>query len=142
MGAKKYIGLVIKQIDDAIGKVVNKELKAKDITFSQMHMLWALKNSKNGTLSLKQLEKTLRIAQPTTLGIAKRLEQKGFIRGGFDSADRRIKIMKIAPKGEEICRKSQAHMDETEEKLLNGLTQEERSLLYKLLSKLYDNIES
>ena len=45
----KYIGLLIKRIDDAIGKTVNKELKEKDATFSQMHMLWALKNTKGGT---------------------------------------------------------------------------------------------
>ena len=116
----KHVGLIIKQIHDAVGKVVNKELKAKDLTFSQLHMLWTLKNTKGGTLTLKELEKSLCIAQPTALGIAKRLEQKGFVEGGFDSADKRIKLIKIAVKGEEICRKSQAHMDETEEKLLKG----------------------
>ena len=79
----KYIGLLIKRIDDAIGKTVNKELKEKDATFSQMHMLWALKNTKGGTLTLKELEKFLRLAQPTTLGIAKRLEEKGFVEGSF-----------------------------------------------------------
>ena len=141
MKEKKYVGLIIKQIDDAIGKVVNKELKSKGITLSQIRMLFSLKKSESGTLTLKELEKSLRIAQPTTLGIAKRLEQKGFVVGGFDSADKRIKSFKIAPKGEEICRKSQAHMDETEQKLLKGITQGERILLYELLSKLYKNIE-
>ena len=116
----KHVGLIIKQIHEAIGKVVNEELKADNITFSQIRMLWTLKSSEGGTLTLKELEKSLRIAQPTTLGIVKRSEQKGFVEGGFDSADKRIKFIKIAAKGKEICRKSQAHMDETEEKLLNG----------------------
>ena len=142
MKDKKYAGLIIKQIHDALGKMANKELRAKDITFSQIHMLWTLKRSKGGTLTLKELEKSLRLAQPTTLGIAKRLEEKGFVKGGFDSSDKRIKVIKIEPKGKEICRQSQAHMDETEEKLLKGLTKGEKAVLYEMLSKLHKNIET
>jgi len=139
---KEYAGLIIKQIHDALGKVANKELQANGITFSQIHMLWTLKKSEGGTLTLKELEKSLRISQPTTLGIAKRLEQKGLVKGSFDSADKRIKYIKIAPKGENICRKSEIHMDETEEKLVNGLTRSEKVLLYELLSRLHKNIEA
>jgi MarR family transcriptional regulator, repressor for mepA len=138
----EHIGLLIKRIDDAIGKVANKELEEKDVTFSQMHMLWTLKNTKGGTLTLKELEKSLRLAQPTTLGIAKRLEEKGFVEGSFDYADKRTKYIKIAQKGKEICRSSKAHMDETEERLLKGLSKNERVLLYELLLKLYKNMET
>jgi DNA-binding MarR family transcriptional regulator len=133
---------MIKQIDDAIGKLANKELRTKGVTFSQMHMLWTLNNSKSGTLTLKELEKSLRLAQPTTLGIAKRLEKKGFVEGRFDFNDKRTKNIKIAEKGVEICRNSKAHMDETEERLLNGLTKGEKTLFYGLLAKLHHNIET
>ena len=60
----KHVGLIIKQIHDTVGKVVNKELKADDITFSQIRMLWTLKNSEGGTLTLKELEKSLRESVP------------------------------------------------------------------------------
>jgi MarR family transcriptional regulator, organic hydroperoxide resistance regulator len=138
----KYIGLLIKRIDDAIGKAANKELEAKDVTFSQMHLLWTLNNIKGGTLTLKELEKSLRLAQPTTLGIAKRLEGKGFVEGHFDHADKRTKYIKIAKKGKKICSDSRAHMDETEERLLKGLSKGERALLYDLLLKLYKNMKT
>jgi DNA-binding MarR family transcriptional regulator len=137
-----YTGIIIKQIHDALERVANKELKTKDLTVSQMHLLWALKNSESGSLTLKELEKSLRNSQPTTLGIAKRLEQKGFLKGGFDHADKRIKFVKLVPRGEEVCQNSHIHMDETEEKLLKGLTKGERILLSELLIKLYKNIES
>lgn len=142
MGKIKHVGMLIKQVHDALGKVANKELKARDVTFSQMHMLWTLKNSKGGTLTLKELEKSLRLAQPTTLGIAKRLEEKGFVKGSFGSADKRIKFIKIAAKGEKVCQKSQTHIDETEKNLQKGLSKGERTLLYELLSKLHKNIET
>ncbi|HTY63313.1 MAG TPA: MarR family transcriptional regulator [Acidobacteriota bacterium] len=138
----KYIGILIKRIDDAIAKIANKELEEKDVTFSQMHMLWTLKDAKDGILTLKELEKSLRLAQPTTLGIAKRLEGKGFVEGSFDNADKRTKYIKIAPKGKEICRSSRAHMDETEGRLLKGLSKGDRALLYELLLKLSKNMET
>lgn len=142
MGKIKHVGLLIKQVHDALGKVANKELKSKDVTFSQMQMLWALKNSKSGTLSMKELEKSLRLAQPTTLGLAKRLEEKGFVKSNFDSVDKRIKFIKIAANGDKICQKSQVHIDETEKKLQKGLTKGERMLLHELLLKLCKNIET
>ncbi len=142
MKDKIYIGIVIKQIHDALERVANRELKEKDLTVSQMRILWALKNSENGSLTLKELEKLLRNSQPTTLGIAKRLEEKGFIEGGFDPANKRIKFVKLAPKGEEVCQDSHIHMDETEEKFLKGLTKGERTLFTELLIKIYKNIES
>jgi len=142
MGKIKHVGLLIKQVHDALGKVANKELKSRDVTFSQMQMLWALKNSKSGTLSMKELEKSLRLAQPTTLGLAKRLEEKGFVKSNFDSVDKRIKFIKIAANGDKICQKSQVHIDETEKKLQKGLTKGERMLLHELLLKLCKNIET
>ncbi len=142
MEGKNYIGLIIKQINDALGKAANKELKENDITLSQIHMLWALKNSKGWTLTLKELEKTLGIAQPTALGTSKRLEQKNLVKSGFDSADKRVKNIMLLKKGDKICIKTKAHMDETEENLLKGLTKGERVLLTELLTRLYKNVES
>ncbi len=142
MKDKIYLGLIIKQINDALHKLANNELKANDTTFSQIRMLRTLENSEGGTLTLKELEKSLRIAQPTTLGIAKRLEQKGLVEGRFDSADKRIKYIRLLKKGEKICLKTKAHMDETEGKLLKGLTQGEKTLLHELLMKLFKNMES
>jgi DNA-binding MarR family transcriptional regulator len=139
---KIYIGIIIKQIHDALERMANRELKEKDLTVSQMRVLWALKNSESGSLTLKELEKLLRNSQPTTLGIAKRLEEKGFVKGEFDSSDKRIKFVKLAPKGEEVCQDSHVHMDETEEKFLKGLTKGERTLFTELLIKINKNIES
>ncbi|NLD36633.1 MAG: MarR family transcriptional regulator [Desulfatiglans sp.] len=142
MKEKIYIGIIIKQIHDALERMANRELKEKDLTVSQMRVLWALKNSESGSLTLKELEKLLRNSQPTTLGIAKRLEEKGFVKGEFDSSDKRIKFVKLAPKGEEVCQDSHVHMDETEEKFLKGLTKGERTLFTELLIKINKNIES
>ena len=140
MKDKAYIGLIIKQINDKLEKLANKELKTKDITFSQIRMLRALKDSEGGALTLKELEKLLCVAQSTTLGIAKRLEGKGLVEGGFNSVDKRIKYVKIMQKGKDICRKTQDHMDETEERLLKGLTKGERTLLYEMLLRIFNNI--
>lgn len=142
MENSRRVGIVLKQIHDAIEKEVNNELQANDITFSQVQLLLALQTSENGTSTLKELEKTLGVAQSTTVGIVKRLEQKGFVNGGSAPDDKRIKVVKIAAKGEAICRNAKANMDEAEARFLHGLTQEEKCILHELLAKLYKNIKN
>lgn len=47
-----------------------------------------------------------------------RLEQKGFVEGFGDAGDRRVKLLRITPAGEECCQNVERHMDEAEAALL------------------------
>lgn len=136
------IGLLVKQIHDALEKRSNNELRGHDLTLSQLTVLLMLSDQPDGTASLKALEKSLRVAQSTTAGIVARLEQKGFVVSLGDAADRRVKRVRITEKGRRCNQDARENMANTEETLLAGLRDAERETLLDLLERVNRNIQS
>ena len=134
-------GLLIKQIHNQLEKQSNNALRAKDLTMMQVSVLLALQDASEKQRSMKELERHFGVAQSTVAGIVSRLEQKGFVEAVGDMADKRIKLVHITPAGEACCADAAYHMDEAEQTLLKGFSQEERDLLNALLTKAADNMK-
>ena len=94
-------GMLIKQINDELLKNANNALRLQNITLAQLDVLVQLSHAPKGQYSLKELEQILHVAQSTAAGIISRLEQKGFVAGLGDAADRRIKQVQITSAGVE-----------------------------------------
>lgn len=133
--------LMIKQINDALEKQANNALRSLDLTMVQVAVLLRLNEMSDKQASLKDLERFLRVAQSTTVGIVRRLEQKGLVVGFGDANDKRIKMVRITAQGERCCAASKANMDATEEMLLSSLSKEEQKLLKALLYKVNSSIQ-
>lgn len=129
-------GMLIKQINSTLEKNANNTLRKQDLTFAQVSALLAIRDFPEQSVSLKELEKILHVAQSTTAGIINRLEQKGLVTGFGDSQDKRIKLVRITPSGEKYCREAEQNMKEAEESLLSGLTETEQSIFNSLLQKV------
>ena len=134
-------GGLIKQIHDALEKSANNAMRPQGMTMAQYGVLLALNRAEDGTLPLKELEQLLRVAQSTAAGIVARLEQKGFVEGFGDLADRRVKLVRITAAGEACCRQAERNMEQTEANLLSGLTETERSIFLTLLKKVRDTLQ-
>ncbi len=134
-------GRLIKQIHDEMCKNANNAMRSQDMTIAQLDALMELYSVSEKQLSLKELEKRLHIAQSTTVGIITRLEQKGFVEGFNDSTDRRIKLVRITHSGIDCLIAAKEGRAEAEEKLLHGLTEAERHILFTLLKKVCDSLE-
>lgn len=133
-------GILIKQINDELRKNGNNALRTKGITLAQLEALVELEQSPDGQRSLKELEQILHVAQSTVAGIVSRLEQKSLVTGLGDSADRRIKLAQITPKGVQCVQEALHHRNETEAKLLSGLTETEQDIFYTLLKKVRESL--
>lgn len=133
-------GLLLKQIHDEMSKNANNALRSQNITLAQLEVLDLLDQAPEGRYSLKELEQILHVAQSTAAGIISRLEQKGFVAGYGDAADRRIKRVQITPAGVECVRTALHHRAEAEEVLLSNLTEAERNLFYMLLKKVRNSL--
>ena len=133
-------GLLMKQINDELQKNANNALRSQGMTIAQLDTLMELNRAPEGQCSLKELEQLLHVAQSTAAGIVARLEQKGFVQGFGDAADRRVKLVRITPAGIECVRAAQPPRDEVEEKLLSGLTETERDIFCALLKKVRDSL--
>lgn len=134
-------GLLIKQINSALEKNANNDLRKQDLTFAQITALLAIRNCPERKISLKELEKVLHVAQSTTAGIISRLEQKGLVTALGDSSDKRIKLVQMTLLGETCCKEAEQNMQEAEKKLLSGLTETERSVFKILLQKVRDTLQ-
>lgn len=142
MPLKDSCGFLIKQINDALAKQSNNALRGQGLTLAQLTVLIWLSHLPDKTAPLKELERALGVAQSTAAGIVSRLEQKGFIEGFGDASDKRIKMLRIMPKGEHCYLNARQSMDEADSKLLAGLNEEEKATLSRLLQKVRNNLES
>ena len=140
MEMQRDCGPLIKQINDELRKNANNVLRAQGMTFAQLEALVQLEQAPDRTRSLKELEQLLHVAQSTVAGIISRLERKGLVEPLADAGDRRIKLVQITGPGLERARAAELHRSETEERLLCGLTREERSIFYTLLKKVHDSL--
>lgn len=128
--------ILIKSIKDIEEKELNHALKAQDITLSQAKTLSVLSKHPERQVTLKNLEKELDLAQSVTAGIIVRLEQKKYVESFGDSADKRIKIVRITPLGEQKYQASQKILAELENKVLSDLTDDEKRQFKDLLIKV------
>jgi len=114
---------------------VNNELREEGLTMSQMRVLVILDEKQNKTASMKDIEKELAVAQPTTAGIIRCIEEKGLIIYLSAPENKRAKWIQLTEAGKEKCRIAYSHMEATEKKLLSGMTEEEGKQFLELLKK-------
>lgn len=139
---EKYmeIGFYIKQIHDRLEKQANNNMRQKDLTLSQVATLLRLQEAENGQLSMKELERYFGVAQSTVAGIVSRLEQKKFVEAHADANDRRVKLVRITTLGKECCDEASQQMKDTDQKLLQGFSEEERKEFCSLLIRASENL--
>lgn len=135
------IGLLVKQIHDRLEKQSNNALRANDLTMMQISVLMALQDAAEQKQSMKELERHFGVAQSTIAGIISRLEVKGFVESFGDATDKRIKLVHITSAGVACCTEAAYHMNEAEQTLLRGFSNEERDVLNSLLTRIADNLK-
>lgn len=133
-------GAMIKQIHDELEKQANNALRPQDLTMAQVGVLLTLNEADGRQFSLKDLEQIFHVAQSTAAGIVSRLEQKGLVEPFGDPEDKRIKKIRITPKGVERCREAEMQMIQTEARILSGLTETEQTIFLTLLQKVRDSL--
>lgn len=132
---------LLKQVHDEVGKHATINLQSVDVTPTQFNFLMILLQSKHKTLPLKELEKALDVAQPTIVGIAKRLEIKKLVKYRKSETDRRVKYISLTQKGEKTIFVNQENMAKTEEILLAPLSEAEKEEFRNLLLKIWDQLK-
>ena len=133
---------LIKRLNILIEAHVNHSIQEYDMTMSQGAIIYQLINAPEKMLPLKQLEQGLKLSQPVTAGIVKRLEEKGFIQSLTDPNDRRVKIVKPTELAESKLMSARKSMLELESELLSCYSQDDKQQFGKYLLELKENIET
>ena len=135
------IGFLVKLVHDAIDRRINQELESQRLINSQLSVLSFLCMRGDADTTIRDIQDFLKVSHPTAAGLVRRLEQKGFVHLLTDPRDKRARIVRLDDSvisSYQLEPKPTLHM---EERLLAGLSEEERRQLCALLMRVYENIK-
>ena len=140
---REHVGLLIKFLNGRITNKVNKNLVKFNLTCVQHEILCFInKNEKERDVFQKDIEKCLKLTNPTVTGIIKRLEEKQMIVRCPSSIDARYKCLHVTEKGKDIiCKSFKFGSNTIEKQLVNNMTDEEVKVLKDLLYRALKNME-
>lgn len=145
MEEKYRIGWQIKVISNLIKREVSNygcEKCQDELTGNNMFIIGHLARHRSEDVFQKDLEEIFSVRRSTMSTIILRMEQKGFLRRESVPYDARLKKIVLTEKGETVHEMIETRIAETEKKLAEGFTEEEKQMLFGLLEKLRQNLES
>jgi DNA-binding MarR family transcriptional regulator len=114
----------------------------KGLSVPEGDILFTLRRSGEPRLSPSQLSQWLFVTSGTMTGRLDRLERRGLIRRVPNPADRRGMDVELTPDGRRLADELVTTHVENEERLMSGLTREERRTLERIMRKLLAHLEA
>ena len=140
---KEHLGLLVKFINGRVNTKINKNLVEFNLTGVQHEILCFIdRNEHERDVFQKDIEKCLKLTNPTVTGIVKRLEEKEMIVRCPSSNDARYKCLHVTEKGKEvICKSFKFGANNIEKQLIKDMSDEEVKMLKDLLYRALRNME-
>lgn len=135
----KHYGPLLRFLHSSMDQAINTAVESMELTSAQGFLLGFLARHDTPQCP-RDIEEAFRLSHPTVSGLLARLEKKGFIELRTDEKDRRCKRIHLLPKGRECTEKLYASIMETEEKLVEGFSPEERNQFRSFLERSVSNM--
>ena len=133
--------MLIKKLDKVFKQNFDQELERVGLTFSQMRVLRFLEDNPNTKITQKDISKELDIQHSTTIGLLKRMQEKGLVTVVVDEDNRRCRNIFLTSKAEEISCEMERGRTIMENRVVASFTEEEKDIFYRLLNKAIDNLK-
>jgi len=133
--------VLIKKLDKVFKQNFDQELERVGLTFSQMRVLRFLEGNPNTKITQKDISKGLDIQHSTTIGLLKRMQEKGLVTVVVDEDNRRCRNIFLTSKAEEISCEMERGRTIMENRVVASFTEEEKEIFYRLLNKAIDNLK-
>lgn len=137
----EHYGVLIKKLDKVFKQNFDQELERVGLTFSQMRVLRFLEDNPNTKITQKDISKELDIQHSTTIGLLKRMQEKGLVTVVVDEDNRRCRNIFLTSKAEEISCEMERGRTIMEKRVVASFTEEEKEIFYRLLNKAIDNLK-
>lgn len=137
----EHYGVLIKKLDKVFKQNFDQELERVGLTFSQMRVLRFLEDNPNTKITQKDISKELDIQHSTTIGLLKRMQEKGLVTVVVDEDNRRCRNIFLTSKAEEISCEMEWGRTIMENRVVASFTEEEKEIFYRLLNKAIDNLK-
>ena len=133
--------MLIKKLDKVFKQNFDQEFERVGLTFSQMRVLRFLEDNPNTKITQKDISKELDIQHSTTIGLLKRMQEKGLVTVVVDEDNRRCRNIFLTSKAEEISCEMERGRTIMENRVVASFTEEEKEIFYRLLNKAIDNLK-
>lgn len=137
----EHYGVLIKKLDKVFKQNFDQELERVGLTFSQMRVLRFLEDNPNTKITQKDISKEFDIQHSTTIGLLKRMQEKGLVTVVVDEDNRRCRNIFLTSKAEEISCEMERGRTIMENRVVASFTEEEKEIFYRLLNKAIDNLK-
>ena len=137
----EHYGILIKKLDKVFKQNFNQELERVGLTFSQMRVLRFIEDNPKMKITQKDISNELDIQHSTTIGLLKRMQEKGLVRVVVDEDNRRCRNIFLTKKAEDIRYEMERGREIMESRVVKSFTDEEKETFYRLLNKAIDNLK-
>lgn len=129
----------VKIIENLASKYGDLHLKEIGLTQSQANIILLLAHQQERRFNQRDIERALNLTNPTVSGLLSRMEQKGFIVRSADPLDSRVRVVLLTEEAVQLVDQIYDRINETERKLLEGLTAEEERVISRLMRRIAEN---
>lgn len=129
-----------KILNTAIERILNQEMAAMDITYTQATVIGYLNRNQSNEICQKDIERGLGLTHPTVSSILSRLEEKKLIMTEPLESDRRYKKIVLTDKSFSMAATIRQKIEKIEEQVFKGVSEEEIEQLSDVIIRLIKNI--
>lgn len=134
-----HYGHMFRLLHCAISQSVTQALGQMELTSAQGRIMGYLAHQKEPPCA-KDIEEEFHLSHPTVWGLLSRLEKKQFIQFRPDAQDRRCKRILISPKGWDCNERIHHSILESEQRIVQDFTPEEKEQFALLLGRAVRNM--
>jgi DNA-binding MarR family transcriptional regulator len=136
---QNQLGFLLGRVGRAHHKLMRQSLGDSGLHRGQPPVLFTLSEQDGRTNS--ELAALLEVTPATTTNMVKRMEQAGFVTRRRDAEDERVSRVYLTDAGRAVLAEMEAVIHQTETIMFDGFALEERVLLRRLLTHVYDNLQ-
>lgn len=141
-----YIGGLLRELTIAVHRNIGVELSEHELGDMKgpqsMALGYIIHASTQDELYVKDLEKYMKIRKSTASELVSRLEKNGYVRTEKSQKDGRLKRLIVTEEGHEAHDRILYLLQEIDDRLVAGLSQEEVDTFVRILNKLIQNMQS
>lgn len=139
-----YIGGLLRELTIAVHRNIGVELSEHELGDMKgpqsMALGYLIHASAQDEIYVKDLEKYMKIRKSTASELVSRLEKNGYVKTEKSQKDGRLKRLIVTEEGHEAHDRILQFLQETDDRLVEGLSKEEVDTFVNLLNRLIQNM--
>ena len=143
MHPERHLGGYLRAISNAMSQDMQQHSEQQGLTSTQsmfLHHLWVRQEHLKKVTYAKDLEDFFDIKHSTVSGVLQRMEAAGFVTFQASEEDRRCKSICLTEKGFSVIEQTGLHIQQTEARLVDGMSEEDIATFRRLLQTAAHNL--